>query len=95
MANKKTFLLIKALELANWAQANELNDWLDPGNPGSDEKVEAITQLYNDLKVRQYAEREMETHAEKAFKALDEISLPAPHKQYLKDFADGLLVREN
>ena len=95
MANKKTFLLIKALELADWGQASELKDWLGPDNANSDEKVNAITQLYNDLKVREYAEREMETHAEKAFKALDEISLPPQHKQYLKNFADGLLVREN
>jgi geranylgeranyl diphosphate synthase type II len=37
----------------------------------------------------------MQTYADKAFAALDAINLPEDHKQYLRDFADGLLVREN
>jgi geranylgeranyl diphosphate synthase type II len=37
----------------------------------------------------------MQAYADKAFEALDAISLPEEHKQYLRDFADGLLVREN
>jgi geranylgeranyl diphosphate synthase type II len=37
----------------------------------------------------------MQTHADKAFEALDAINLPTEHKQYLRYFADGLLVREN
>ncbi len=95
MSNKKTYLLIKALELANWAQASELNDWINSKDFDGEQKVNAVTELYNQLNVRQYAEHEMETHAEKAFKALDQISLPAEQKQYLRYFADGLLVREN
>jgi len=95
MSNKKTYLLIKALELANWSQANELNDWINSKDFDGEQKVNAVTDIYNQLNVRQYAENEMETHAEKAFKALDEISLPTEQKQYLRYFADGLLVREN
>jgi len=95
ISNKKTYLLIKALELANWAQATELSDWLTSKEFDSDDKVNAVTSLYNQLNVRQYAEAEMEAHAEKAFKALDQISLPAEQKQYLRYFADCLLVREN
>jgi geranylgeranyl diphosphate synthase type II len=36
----------------------------------------------------------MQAYAEKAFEALDQINLPEDSKQYLRDFADGLLVRE-
>jgi geranylgeranyl diphosphate synthase type II len=95
LSNKKTYLLIKALELTNWTQANELHDWINSKDFDAEQKVNAVTELYNQLNVRQYAENEMETHAEKAFKSLDEISLPAKQKQYLRYFADGLLVREN
>jgi geranylgeranyl diphosphate synthase type II len=95
ISNKKTYLLIKALELAKVAQASELNDWINLKDFDSGEKVNAITELYNQLNVRQHAENEMEAHAEKAFKALDQINLPAEQKQYLRYFADGLLVREN
>ena len=54
-----------------------------------------MTELYNQLRIRQYAEEAMQTYADKAFTALDAINLPEEHKQYLRDFADGLMVREN
>ncbi len=95
LSNKKTYLLIKALELANWPQANELGDWITSTDADSDQKVSAVTEIYNQLNVRQYAEAEMEKHAEKAFNALEAISLPAEQKQYLRNFAGGLLVREH
>jgi len=94
MSNKKTYLLIKALELANESLSNELGDWINSKDFDSERKVNAVTGIYNELNVRQYAENEMEMHAEKAFKALEQISLPAEQKQYLRYFADGLLVRE-
>jgi geranylgeranyl diphosphate synthase type II len=95
ISNKKTYLLIKALELADVAQARELTGWINASDFNSEEKVSAVTGIYNRLNVRLYAEQEMETHAEKAFGALEQISLPARQKQYLRNFADGLLVREN
>jgi geranylgeranyl diphosphate synthase type II len=95
ISNKKTYLLLKALELANLSQAKELNKWLTSSNADPKDKVAAVTELYNQLQIRQYAEEAMQTYADKAFTALDAISLPDDHKQYLRDFADGLMVREN
>ncbi|HAL83246.1 MAG TPA: isoprenyl synthetase [Mucilaginibacter sp.] len=95
ISNKKTYLLIKALELATEQQTKELNYWIALKEFDNTEKVEAVTAIYNLLEVRQYAETAMQTYADKAFEALDAINLPEDHKQYLRDFADGLLVREN
>lgn len=95
ISNKKTFLLIRALELAKGSQAQTLNQWLNAPEFDSIEKVKVITGIYNDLGIRQHAEEAMQTYADKAFAALDAINLPEDHKQYLRDFADGLLVREN
>jgi len=95
ISNKKTYLLIKALELADARQKQELDQWLDREQFDHTEKVAAVTAIYNSLDVRQYAEEEMQAYADKAFEALDAINLPEEHKQYLHDFADGLLVREN
>jgi geranylgeranyl diphosphate synthase type II len=47
------------------------------------------------LEVHQHAENTMQAYVDKAFEALGAINLPESHKQYLRDFADGLLVREN
>lgn len=95
ISNKKTFLLIKALELANKSQATELNKWLFAVQADPNDKIAAVTSVYDQLQVRQHAEKAMHTYADKAFAALDAINLPDDHKQYLRDFADGLMIREH
>jgi geranylgeranyl diphosphate synthase, type II len=95
ISNKKTYLLIKALELAKEHQTNELDKWITLKQFDIAEKVTAITGIYNSLEVKQHAEIAMQSYADKAFEALDAINLPEDHKQYLRDFSDGLLVREN
>jgi geranylgeranyl diphosphate synthase type II len=94
ISNKKTYLLIKALELADANQTTELNNWITLKQFDSQEKVAAVTSIYNTLQVRQYAETTMHTYADKAFEALEKINLAEENKQYLRDFADGLMVRE-
>jgi len=94
ISNKKTYLLLKSLELANADQAAELNKWLDAKEFDSQEKVEAVTAIYNDIQVKHHAETTMQTYADKAFEALEKINLPEQNKQYLRNFADGLMVRE-
>ena len=95
ISNKKTYLLIKAFERANEKQRQELDDLIALKQFDNVEKVAAVTALYDALEVRQHAEATMQAYAEKAFIALDAINLPEAQKQYLRDFADGLLVREN
>lgn len=95
LSNKKTFLLIKALELANAEQAAELNKWFSNTLVNPKEKIDAVTGLYDQLDIRHHAWKTMHTYADKAFMALDAIVLPDSNKQYLRGFADGLMVREN
>lgn len=94
ISNKKTYLLIKALELANADQKSELTKWIAAEQFDQQEKVEAITAIYSDVQVRQHAETTMHSYADKAFEALEKINLPEENKQYLRDFADSLMVRE-
>ena len=94
ISNKKTYLLIKALELVEGPRAEELQQWISALKFDSAEKVASVTEIYNSVNIRQFAENEMQAYAEKSFKALEQISLPEESKQYLRDFADGLLVRE-
>lgn len=95
ISNKKTYLLLKAFELANEQQTKNLSDWIALEQFDNTEKVTAVTAIYDAVEVRQYAENEMQAHTEKAFESLDAICLPDDRKKYLRDFADGLLVREN
>jgi geranylgeranyl diphosphate synthase type II len=95
LSNKKTFLLIKALELAGDLEREELAFWLNEENPDAEIKVNAVTEIYNRLGVRQLAEHQMNTFAEKALSALEKIDASSEKKNALRAFAEQLLVREN
>ena len=94
ISNKKTYLLIKALELAGVEEKHILDNWINATDFEPTEKVAAVTAVYNGLNIRQFAEHTMQEFADKAFEALNQINLPEDRKQYLRNFADGLMVRE-
>jgi geranylgeranyl diphosphate synthase type II len=94
LSNKKTFMLIKAKELATGNTKSDLDTWLN----SSDDplaKIKAITSIYNLLEVRKLAEIEMEEYVNKALRALDLISVDRSKKDLLRGFAEQLLIREN
>ena len=94
LSNKKTFMLIKAKELATGNTKSDLDTWLN----SSDDplaKIKAITSIYNLLEVRKLAEIEMEEYVNKALGALDMISVDRSKKDLLRGFAEQLLIREN
>ena len=95
LADKKTFLLIKARELAKGESASELDKWLNKPDVLPGNKVNAITSIYNSLGVRKLAEAEMETYVRKALNALDKITVEPSKKVLLKGFAEQLLIREH
>ncbi len=95
LADKKTFLLIKARELAREESASELDKWLNKPDVLPDNKVNAITSVYNSLGVRKLAEAEMENYVRKALNALDKITVENSKKELLRGFAEQLLIREH
>jgi geranylgeranyl diphosphate synthase type II len=94
LSNKKTFMLIKAKELAKGNTGSELDEWLKRSDDPS-AKVNAVTLIYNLLEVRKLAEIEMEEYVNKALKALDLIFVDHSKKQLLRGFAEQLLIREH
>ncbi len=94
LSNKKTYLLIKAKELARGEIQTELNYWLnETGKP--EEKVKAVTDIYNQLNIRRLAEEAMQSYAETALAKLEAIQVAPERKEALKSFAEQLLVREH
>lgn len=94
IANKKTFLLIKALELANKKQKKQLNVWMDKKDFDACEKVKAITNIYDDLKVKKLTEHEMNKQFNLAFASLQLIKASKSKVTVLKRFAENLINRE-
>ncbi|MBN8695005.1 MAG: polyprenyl synthetase family protein [Bacteroidetes bacterium] len=96
IANKKTFLLLKAMEMAenNRYLKEELQQWIAAPQFDPNEKVEAVTNIYNFLNVKELARNEMQKQYELGISALKQIPANEEKKQALIVFADSLMVRE-
>jgi geranylgeranyl diphosphate synthase type II len=92
ISNKKTFLLLKAFELASVDQNKSLSQLLQSSNMM--EKVEQVTKIYNDLNIKNIATKEANKYTEIALIHLKEIEANADKKESLKQFAFHLLNRE-
>lgn len=95
LANKKTFLLIKAKELAIQNKSADIGKWLNGTSYDAAEKIKAITSIYDNFGVRKLAELQMEEFVMMALAALDKIPAKNDTKALLKSFAESLLVREH
>nr|WP_316929488.1 polyprenyl synthetase family protein [Arcticibacter svalbardensis] len=94
LSNKKTFLLIKALELADELDKEELTYWINARDFDPASKINSVTGIYNRLGLRPLAEEEMNHYARKGLAALDQVSVAQEKKQALAEFAGQLLTRE-
>lgn len=93
LSNKKTYLKLRALEKASTEQAIELKKWYSSKEFDSIEKVTSVTQLFENLNVREDAEMEMRRHYDIALKSLHNVQGSESHKAVLEHFAQELLVR--
>ena len=91
-ANKKTFLLIHALETANAKQRDKLIQLL---KNNSEDKVQEITSVFVDCKVNLWANELKEKYITEAFMHLEDIAVLSKRKEPLKQLAFYLTQRES
>jgi geranylgeranyl diphosphate synthase type II len=94
LANKKTFLLINALEKAEGTQAEDLQFWLNHPNPDPAEKIKAITQLYTLLSIDKQTSIEIQSYFDQAFELMSNLDISEQGKLSLQNFMAGLVDRE-
>lgn len=95
IANKKTYLLLKAKELAKDKTKKELEFCLSSTALSKKAKVDRITTIFNGLNIKKIAIDEMNLFYNTALSHLDSIDAPASKKQVFEDFAKTLMHREN
>lgn len=95
IANKKTFLLIEALEQAKGPIKDKLIDWLTRTTFDKGEKVEAVTAIYDQLNIRQITESRITEYFTRGFANFDQISADSTRKAVLIQFAKQLVERES
>ncbi len=75
IANKKTFLLIRALEKAKGKDKAELQQWLALKKFNKKKKVEAVTSIYDRLGIKKVAEEKINEYFSKGFSSLGKLSV--------------------
>jgi geranylgeranyl diphosphate synthase type II len=95
IANKKTFLLISALKKATGKTSENLQYWLTATEFDKQEKVAAVKAIYNELNVREEAEKVMNNYFEQSFQALEQLTAPAERKELLYNLLQNLIKREH
>ena len=97
LRNKKTCLLIKALETADGEDLERLRTLLaltPETDKEQEDKVSQVLQIYRKTGVDQWAKELIGSYAAKAMKHLDEVVVVHSRKQPLQDLASYLLHRE-
>ncbi len=93
-SNKKTFMLINAFNHANAEQRAELQKWVDAKNFDRNEKVAAVTRLYNEIGIDKLAQEKIAYYFEQSKKYLDAISVSEERKQVLAQYAQKMMKRQ-
>lgn len=100
LANKKTFLLIEALEQADPGHRAALTYWLNQTDlngdaPAREEKVQAVTRIYDELGIRQITESRIAEYFRRGFANFAEVRADPTRRALLLDFARQLVERES
>lgn len=95
LCNKKTYMLIKALEGADAQQREELEHWINATEYVPEEKIQAVTALYDAIGVRSVCSDLINSYFEESCQLLEQVNLPSGKKAALWQYALGLLGRNN
>ncbi|MBR4527783.1 MAG: polyprenyl synthetase family protein [Bacteroidaceae bacterium] len=95
LCNKKTYLLIKAFEHANEEQRKELESWISRTEYAPQEKIDAVTRLYNEIGVRELCDQKINMFFQLAEQSLQKVSLPWEKKSQLWNYALQLMSRKS
>jgi geranylgeranyl diphosphate synthase type II len=95
VANKKTYLKLRALEKAHPKDREELMQWYSEKPEKEEEKIAAVRQIFDRCNVRSETEKLMDRYYEEALEALSNASLMPEYRKALVVFAEKLMARES
>ena len=93
-SNKKTYMLINAFNRANAHQREELIRWTTAKEFDKQEKISAVTQLYNEMNIDRLAQEKIAFFFEQSRGYLDAVQVPEERKAYLREFAGRMMKRK-
>jgi geranylgeranyl diphosphate synthase, type II len=95
VTNKKTFLYIKAFELAREDNLIRLTHYFTDPEILAKPKIEGILELYRLLEIDRITSEEIETQLMLGLEILDSIKVDSDRKRELRDLTLGMMRRES
>lgn len=94
LENKKTYLLIRALEQAGEEEKARLWEWLNKKDADPEEKIKAVTEIYNRLQVPELTRYTIDLYLEKSREALRKVEVPEERKADFYEMIDYICERK-
>jgi len=95
ISNKKTFLLVKALEIASVEQAKQLHEQFALKEFDPELKVKKVTEIYNQLNIKNISESLANEYINTSFTLLGKVGSTNERKTELVNIANSLIGRDN
>lgn len=94
LCNKKTYLLIQAMNHADATQRQLLKRWMNtvPDDPA--EKIRAVTELYTEIGVNHLCEKRIALYTEQAAQDLHDLAVDESCKKELEQLLKDLTARD-
>ncbi len=93
-SNKKTYMLINAFRLADDRQREELMHWINATDFDRDEKVAAVTRLYDEIGIRRLCEEKINHYFYSALEYLYKVSVNDDRKEILRGYVNEMMRRQ-
>jgi geranylgeranyl diphosphate synthase type II len=93
ISNKKTWLLLKAFELADANQKSKLQNWITEKHFDVTEKVQAVKEIFAELKLEDYLKAEIDFYYNEAIVLLKSSSASPEKIHEFTLFAQSLMQR--
>lgn len=93
LCNKKTFMLINALQLADNKQKEALQNWINAKEYLPEEKIKGVTEIYDQINIKELCNNKIVQLFNDALNDLSRVNIEDAKKQPLIDFANWLMTR--
>ena len=94
ISNKKTFLLIKALELSQGDEKKRLEHWLSIVDFDPEEKVREVISIYDKAQIKALTEQKMNEYFDHGLTILSSLPIATEKVKPLRDLTLQLIDRE-
>lgn len=95
ISNKKTYLLIRSLADATEDHSKTLQYWINAKEFDKQEKVKAVTSIYQELNIKEKTQVLIQDYFDQAFRLATELQVSANTYSLLKNYMHQLIGREH